>query len=64
MEFTGNDYAGMDVRAIVVDFVAMLAQQFAVNDAGTGLVALGPPVDCAEAAREALAVIVEHRGYL
>jgi hypothetical protein len=61
---TGNDYAGMDVRAIVVDFVAMLAQQFAVNDAGTGLVALGPPVDCAEAAREALAVIVEHRGYL
>jgi hypothetical protein len=61
----GEDFAGMDVRVVAIDFVAMLAQQFAVKkDAGTGLVALRSPVSCAEEAREALAIIVEHRGCL
>jgi hypothetical protein len=59
-----EDYAGMDVRVVAVDFVAMLAQQFAVNDGGTRLVPLGPPVSCAREATAALAIIVEHRGHL
>ena len=59
-----EDYPGMDVRVVAVDFVAMLAQQFAVNDAGTGLTALGSPVGCAQEAADALAIIVEHRGHL
>ena len=60
----GEDYLGMEVRVVAVDFVAMLAQQFTVNDAGTALVALEAPVSCLDEAREALAIIVEHRGHL
>jgi hypothetical protein len=43
----GEGYGGIDVRVIAVDFVAMLAQQFAVDDAGTRLTPLEEPVGCA-----------------
>lgn len=59
-----GDFPGMDVRVVAVDFVAMFAQQFAVNDAGTALVVLGSPVSCKQEAREALAIIATHRGHL
>ena len=49
------------MRVIAVDFVAMLAQQFAVDDAGTCLTPLDEPVDCAAAAAAALQRIVEHQ---
>lgn len=58
---TGYGYGGIDVRVIAVDFVAMLAQQFAVDDAGTRLTPLDEPVDCAAAAAAALQRIVEHQ---
>lgn len=59
-----GDYEGVDVRVIAIDFQAMLAQQFAVNDTATRLAGLGPPVDCTDAADRALARILDHRGYL
>jgi len=59
-----EDYSGMDMRVVAVDFVAMLAQQFAVNDAGTRLAPLGPPASCTLEVAEGLAIIVEHRGHL
>jgi len=58
---TGEGYGGIDVRVIAVDFVAMLAQQFAVDDAGTRLTPLEEPVGCAHAAAAALQRIVEHQ---
>jgi hypothetical protein len=61
---TGGGHDGIDVRMFAIDFVAMLAQQFSVNDAGTGLQPLGSPVRCEDAARAALQTIVRHRGYL
>jgi hypothetical protein len=61
---TADGYEGIDVRVIAIDFMAMLAQQFAVNDAGGGLRPLDPPIDCTAAARQALAQIIDHRGHL
>jgi hypothetical protein len=58
---TGDGYGGIDVRVIAVDFVAMLAQQFAVNDAATRLTPLDEPVGCADAAAAALHRITEHQ---
>ena len=60
----GDGYDGIVVQVIAVDFVAMLAQWFHVNDAGTGLRPSGPPIDCADAAQQALNQIVDHRGRL
>jgi hypothetical protein len=48
---------------IAIDFVAMLAQWFRFDDAGTGLRPTGPPIDCTAAARKALDQIVERRGH-
>lgn len=59
-----NDYVGIEVRVIAVDFRLMEMQQFAVNDSGTRLSPLGPPVDCTATARAALATILVHRGFL
>lgn len=61
---TGGDYEGVDVRVMAIDFRAMLAQQFAVNDTGTRLSPLSRPVDCTEAAHQALLQILDHRGHL
>ena len=61
---TENDYQGVDVRVIAIDFRAMLAQQFTVNDTGTRLTPLGPPVDCTGAAHLGLTRIIDHRGHL
>jgi hypothetical protein len=52
---------GIGVRVIAIDFMAMLAQQFAVNDDGTGLSPLDSPIDCTAAARQALTQIMTHR---
>jgi len=60
----GEGYAGIAVQVIAIDFVAMLAQWFHVNDAGKGLRTAGPPIDCADAAQQALSQIVDHRGQL
>lgn len=57
-------YEGLEVRVIAVDPRAMLAQQFSVNDAGTRVTPISPPVPCAEAAGRALSQILDHRGYL
>ncbi len=60
-----NDgYEGVDVQVVVVDFVAMLAQFFRVDDRGSRLAPVGPPRSCIDAARKALNRIREHRGYL
>lgn len=59
-----EDFPGIELRVMAVDLVALLAQQFCVNDAGTRLTALGIPESCGEEARTALARIIEHRGYL
>lgn len=59
-----SGYAGIEVRAIAVDFRLMELQQFGVNDSGTRVSPLGPPADCTLAAQSALARIVEHRGFL
>jgi hypothetical protein len=61
---TGDGYEGVDVRVIAIDFCAMLAQQFTVDDAGAGLRPLKPPVDCTGAAQRALAQVIGHRGHL
>lgn len=60
----GEGYEGIVVQIIAVDFVAMRAQFFQVNDAGTALRPSGPPIDCADAARRALNQIADHRGQL
>jgi hypothetical protein len=60
----GDDYDGIVVQVIAVDFVAMLAQWFHISDAGAGLRPSGPPIDCADAAQQALNQIVDHRGQL
>ncbi len=59
-----SGYAGIEVRAIAVDFRLMELQQFALNDSGTRLSPLGPPADCTSAAQTALATIMGHRGFL
>ena len=59
-----SGYAGIEVRAIAVDFRLMELQQFALNDSGTRLSPLGLPADCTSAAQTALATIIEHRGFL
>lgn len=59
-----DDYQGIEVRVIALDFRLMLAQQFSVNDSGTRLTPLGPPVDCRDSATTALGQILDHRGYL
>jgi hypothetical protein len=61
---TAEGYAGISVQVIAIDFVAMLAQWFHVNDAGKGLRPVGPPIGCAAAAQQALDQIVDHRGQL
>lgn len=61
---TGDGYEGVDVRVIAIDFCAMLAQQFTVDDTGAHLRPLEPPVDCTGAAQRALAQIIGHRGHL
>lgn len=60
----GEGYAGIAVQVIAIDFVAMLAQGFHVNDGGKGLRPAGPPIECAAAAQQALNQIVKHRGQL
>jgi hypothetical protein len=60
----GEGYAGIVVQVIAVDFVAMLAQLFHINDTGKGLQPARPPMDCAAAAQQALSQIVNHRGQL
>ncbi|ORM38086.1 hypothetical protein [Williamsia sp. 1135] len=60
----GDGYEGIVVQIIAVDFVAMLAQWFDVNDSGSGLRPAGPPIDCTDAALRALQQIVDHRGQL
>jgi hypothetical protein len=59
-----EDFPGIEVRVMAVDLVALLAQQFSVNDAGTRLTPLGMPESCGDEARTALARIIDHRGYL
>jgi hypothetical protein len=60
----GEGYSGIVVHVVAVDFVAMRAQWFIVNDAGKGMRPAGPPIDCAAAAQQALNQIVKHRGQL
>jgi len=60
----GDGYDGVIVQVVAVDFVAMLAQRFDVNDTGSGLRPAGAPIDCADAAHRALQQIVDHRGLL
>ncbi len=60
----GDGYEGIVVQVITVDFVAMLAQWFDVNDSGSGLRPAGAPIDCTNAAHRALQQIVDHRGRL
>ncbi len=59
-----NDYEGIEVRVLAVDFRLMEIQQFAVSASGTRLSPLGPPADCVSTARAALAKILDHRGFL
>lgn len=59
-----DDFAGMEVRVVAVDFVAMAMQFFSVDDSGRRLTPLGPPQPCREAADAALARILDHRGHL
>jgi len=59
-----DGFDGMEVRIAVVDFVAMLVQFYAVDDAGRYLARLGPPQACREAADVALQRILDHRGHL
>lgn len=61
---TEDGYEGVDVRVMAIDLKAMLAQQFAVNDNGTRLTPLSPPLDCTDASRKAVTRILDHRGYL
>lgn len=58
----GEDFAGIEVRVLAVDLVAMLAQQFSVNDAGTKLTPLGMPESCEAEVRKALDGILDHWG--
>jgi hypothetical protein len=60
---TGDGYDGVEVRVVAVDLKAMLVQQFSVGDDGRRLSPISSPVDCANAARAALDVIVGHRGH-
>lgn len=60
----GPDDGHPEVRLILVDFVAMLAQEFHVTPAGRAGSPLSPPVDCQAAARKAYAHIIGYRGYL
>ncbi|WP_425003050.1 hypothetical protein [Mycolicibacterium sp. S3B2] len=60
----GHGYEGIVVQIITVDFVAMLAQWFDVNDKGSGLRPAAAPIDCTAAAHRALQQIVDHRGQL
>lgn len=59
-----DGYEGVDVQLVAVDFVAMLAQFFTVDDRGNRLTPLGSPIPCRDAAAHALSRILEHRGYL
>jgi hypothetical protein len=59
-----DGYEGIEVRVIAIDFRAMLAQEFLLNDTATRLQHGGPPMDCRAAAERALARIVNHRGHL
>lgn len=59
-----DDYLGVEVRVIAVDFRRMEVQQFAVNDSGARLSPLGLPADCTSTARAALTTILEHRGFM
>lgn len=61
---TGSGYAGIAVRVIAVDFVAMCIQLFAVNDRGTAVRPIGQPVDCRDSAERALQTVLDHRGFL
>lgn len=61
---TEDGYDGIEVRVIAVDLKAMLIQQFSVGDDGRRLSPISSPADCTDAAREALDVIVGHRGHL
>ncbi len=59
-----NGYEGVEVQLVAVDFVAMLAQFFRIDDRGDRLTPLGPPRPCRDAAARALDRILVHRGHL
>lgn len=59
-----DEYGGVDVQLVAVDFVAMLAQFFTVNDRGDRLTPWGPPIHCRHAAARALNRILEYRQHL
>jgi hypothetical protein len=61
---TGDIYDGVNVRVIAIDLKAMLAQQFCVSDDGRRLIPIDEPANCREAAEEAFATIINHRGHL
>lgn len=60
-----GDLAGHpEVRVVVVDLIAMLAQEFHVTAAGRVSAPSRPPIECESAARKAYARIIEYRGSL
>lgn len=61
---TGDHFEGMEAQVVVVDFIAMRAQFFSVDDHGRVTRPFAPPMDCEDAARTALAEIISHRGHL
>lgn len=61
---TDDGSEGIQVRVIGVDLKAMLIQQFSIGDDGKRLTPIGRPTDCNDAARQALDLIVGHRGHL
>lgn len=60
----GPDSGHPGVGLILVDFVAMLAQEFSITVSGRVGAPISPPMDCEPAAREAYEHIIGHRGHL
>lgn len=59
-----QDYVGVEVQVIAVDFVSFLIQQYQVDNSGRCLGPLAPPSPCRDEAAEAVSRILEHRGHL
>ena len=61
---TGAEFSAVQVRLVAIDMQLMLAQEFAVDDAGTRLHPMSAPIPCRDAATTAMTRILAHRGHL
>lgn len=64
VDIRSEDYEGIEVRVIAVDFVSFLIQQYEVDNAGRRLAPLAPASSCRKEAEEAVSRILDHRGHL